>query len=101
MNSILCGQFGSETSLVCAHPHLFCKSKCGWQPRELCLKTQRQERSPGVASCTCRVMDPDSATSTVAASYTVPSLWRLGVHWRSSGDPRTCEVEGTTWSHLF
>lgn len=49
-------------------PDLFCKSKCGWQFRALCLKTQRQEMFPGVVSSTCSVMDADASTSTLAAS---------------------------------
>lgn len=49
-------------------PYLFCKSKCGWQFQELCLKTQRQEMFPGALTSTCSVMDADASTSTLAAS---------------------------------
>ena len=51
-----------------APAYLFCKSKCGWQFRYLCLKTQRQEVFPGAETSTCSVMDADTSTCTVAAS---------------------------------
>lgn len=57
-----------QISLSTSLPYLFFKSKCGWQLKVLCLKTQRQEMFPGVMSSTCSVMDADMSTSTLAAS---------------------------------
>lgn len=70
--------------------HLFCKSKCGWQFRELCLKTQRQEMFPGVLTSTCSVMDANMSTSTVAAPYTASVLSDFKAHPRSSGVSDAC-----------
>jgi hypothetical protein len=94
---ILCKKVLLQNILIGYIPlsYLFCTSKWGWQSRELCLKSQKQEMFPGVVTSTCSVMDADMSTSTVVASYTTPARSGLNVHPRSSRDSGTYVVDKT------